>query len=355
MNTQKIRERDRQKEERKCLVLGHIVGSYVSSASPVSSKIVARMMGGDISSATVRNIMGELEDSGYIEQPHTSAGRIPTHLGYRHYVDMVKDRIRFEQNQAQRLASEYTKHIRTMKEVIEKTSFLISRELHNAGIVMWPSIGDFYLKHIELIKLRSETVLAVLITMTNAVQNYIIKLSEDLEKGELEKITNYINSNYECEAFSGIPGDIKSFVQDAPQGNPRDIASSALEIINFIIGENIGNDIYWEGLDYFADEPEFRDMNITRRLLKMFSERKDLARLMRNELPYRGLKIYIGKESDCEVLSECSVVTCGYTLHGKTAGRLGVVGPTRMNYDNALRTVSCLADLVSLKLEEING
>ena len=356
MNKFKNNRKDK-KEERKTRVLAHIVHTYVSSTVPVSSKMVAGKMGGDISSATIRNIMAELEEQGYIEHPHTSAGRVPTHSGYRHYVDIIKDHIRLEKKEARRLAAEYNKRIRTIKEVIEKTSFLISHELHNAGIVMWPSIADFYLKHMELVKIKAETVLAVLVTMTNAVQNYIIRLDGDLEKTELEKITNYINTNYEHSAFSRISEGLKRTLRNAPARERQEAvgtASSALAVIDSIIEKSIENDIYWEGLDYFMDEPEFQDVSVTRKVLQMFSERKELIRFMRGELPYRGLKIYIGRENSSEMLADCSVVTCGYTLHDRTVGRIGVIGPTRMDYDHALRTVDFLSDLISLKLKEIN-
>lgn len=347
-----------RKEARKYRVLGHVVHAYVSSVVPVSSKTVAARMGGNISSATVRNIMAELEDEGFIEQPHISAGRVPTQTGYRHYVDIVKDQIRFEKNEARRLAVEYSRRIRTIKEVIEKTSFLISRELQNAGIVMWPSIEDFYLKRIELVKVKAETVLAVLVTMTNAVKTHIVKLDRVFKKTELEKTANYINDNYECQAFSHISEELCNILRDVPGRNSRevlDVADAALTIIDSIIDKNAGNEIYWEGLNYLMDGVEPRDANITRRVLQMFSERKDLIRFMRRELPYGGVNIYIGRENSCEMLSECSVVTCGYALRGRTVGRIGVIGPTRMDYDHALRTISCLSDLVSLKLEEING
>ena len=344
------------KEQRKHIVLGHIVHAYVSQAVPISSKIVAQRMGGSISSATIRNIMAELEHDGYIEQPHTSAGRVPSHLGYRHYVDMVKDKIRLEKKEAQRLSSEYSCRIRTIKEVIEKTSFLISHELHNAGVVMWPSIEDYYLKHLELIKVRSETVLAVLVTMTNAVKNHIIKLDKDLNKSELERIANYINNHYEHVPFDCISEDIKKSIKEeiSSQDDVYEIAHSALEIMDSIIEENIGNDICWEGLNYFMDEPEFQDVNITRRILEMFSGKSELVRIMRRDLPYKGVRVYIGEENDCDMLSDCSIITCGYSLHDRTVGRIGVIGPTRMDYDHALRTVSCLSDLISSKLEEIN-
>lgn len=347
-----------RKSGRKVLVLEHIVHEYVSKGMPVSSKIVAQRMGGSISSATVRNIMAELEEEDHITHPHTSAGRIPTHSGYRSYVDAVKNQIRLEKRQSQRLAAEYSRRARSINEVIEKTSLLISRELHNAGIVMWPSIEDFYLKHIELIKLRAGTVLAVLVTMTNAVKNFIVKLDEDVEKAKLERVSNFINVNYEHSTFSSISDELRNLLDSDTSRKGQetgDIAKAALSIIDAIIDENIDNEIYLEGLNFFLEQCRLQDIDATRNIIQIFSERRDLIRFLRSELPYRGLRVYIGRENGCEMLRECSMITCGYGMNDRTLGRIGVIGPTRMDYDRALRTVTCLSDLVSSKLEEINN
>lgn len=347
-----------RKEERKYTVLGHIVHAYVSTAVPVSSKTVVERMGGSVSSATIRNVMAELEEEGFIEQPHTSAGRVPTHRGYRYYVDMVTDNIRYEKAQARRLAGEYTRRIRTIKEVIEKTTFLISRELHNAGIVMWPGIDNLYLRHLQLVKLRSETVLAVLITMTNAVKNYIINLDRDLDATELERISNYINANYAEETIPGISEKLKQDLKRPGPDHEEDttnMAAAAIELLGHIMKENIASDIYWEGIDNFMDEPEFRDINTARRILHMFSEKEAMVDLLRRDILSSDLRVYIGQETGCETFNDCSIVTCGYSYRGKPAGRLGVIGLARMDYGRALRTVSCLSELISSKLVEIEG
>ena len=350
------RNKNIEKEERKYLVLGHIVYQYVNTAVPVSSKMISEMMGSRISSATVRNIMAELEDNGFIEQPHTSAGRIPTQSGYRRYVDMIKDKIVMERKEARRLASEYSRRIRTIKEVIETTSFLISRELHNAGLVMWPSIEDFYLKHIELIKIKAETVHAILVTMTNAVRNYIVKLDRDVENVELKRVANYVNSRYEKCAIQLIYEDFNKMIAGDADTDREifGVAKVVLKVVDAIIDENIESDVYCEGLNYFAEKNEFKDLAFSGRILHLFSERKELAALLRQELPASGLNVYIGKENLCEDLKECSIITSGYAMRGRIVGRLGVVGPTRMDYFRALHTVSYLSGLVSAKIEEIN-
>lgn len=343
------------KEERKYNVLGHIVQLYVSTASPVSSKVVAQRMGGNISSATIRNIMADLEEEGYIEQPHTSAGRIPTNSGYRGYVNMVKDHLDFQNKESKKLAHEYTEKVRTIKEIIEKTSYLISRELHNASVVMWPSIMDSYLKQIELVKIKSETVLAIVVTMANAVNNYIIRLDADQEKNVLQRTANYINENFEYDDLTTIADKIRMELEEEAQDSDETaIKKQAFGIISSIMEEDIENEIYWEGLSYFMEELEARDIEFARDILRMFSERRSLIRLMSKELPHREVKVYIGEESNCDMMKNCSMITSGYTLRGKTVGRIGVIGPTRMDYRHALWMMNCLSDVISDKLNEIN-
>ncbi len=348
---------DTKKEERNIAILGHIIREYVSNAVPVSSKVVAEKLGGDVSSATVRNIMAELEEKGYIAQPHTSAGRVPTDLGYRKYVDILKGHIRMQRREAERLSREYNQRITTVKDVIERATFLISHELHNAGLAMWPTMENFYLKRLELVKVRAQTVMAVLITVNNAVKNYIIELDRDLDEAQLTRISNFVNDNYEHKVVSDISQNLTRLLAERPEESKEiiDIVEVALRVVDTMIRENLESEIYFEGLNYFADEPEFRDLDLARRMIQMFSERKEyLVHLLHNELPDRGLRVYIGAEDDRGMLKSCSLITCGYSLQGRTAGRIGVIGPTRMDYYSALSTVSCLADLISEKLEEIS-
>jgi heat-inducible transcriptional repressor len=302
--------------------------------------------------------MSELEEEGMIFQPHTSAGRIPTHLGYRTFVDTVKKDIVLRRKEAQRLKLEYSKRIRTIQEIIQCTSLLLSRELHGAGIVMWPNIEDFYLKHMELIKINAETVMAVLITMTNAVKNYIVRLDTNLARGDLEIISNYINEKYEAEALSHIYAELNR-VLDGITSYHRipglGLAKAALDVLDTIIKENIDNEIYLSGLNYFMDEPEFKDPEVSRRLFGIFSDRRDFLTLFRQEMPGNGMRVYIGKENRNRMLRDCTMITSGYSLRGRTLGRFGVIGPTRMDYEKAMGIMDFMSEFISCKLEEING
>jgi heat-inducible transcriptional repressor len=280
---------------------------------------------------------------------------VPTKSGYRRYVDAIRESLQIKRSEARRLASEYDKHISTIEEVIERTSLLISRELHNAGIVMWPGVDDLYLKRMELVKLRAENVLAILVTMTNAVTNYIVKLDQEMEKRELERISNFINEKYEHLPLSEISAKLKDGIKRTRQEDAADrpLAVAADRIMDSVFLRNAENEMYWSGLDNFMNDPGRRNMDGTRIFFDVFAEKEALMRLLRSELPSRELKVYIDGENMCEKLSGCSLVTSGYTMRGKIVGRLGVIGPARMDYARALSTVSCLAELISDKLKEI--
>jgi heat-inducible transcriptional repressor len=346
-----------RKDLRRDVVLAHIVEAYVSSAVPVSSKIVAERMGGNVSSATIRNVMGELEHQGLIEQPHTSAGRVPTNAGYRHYVALRTEKVSYRKREAQRFAQEYSRRIETIKEVIEKTTFLISRELRNAGIMMWPGVENLYLKHLELVKVRSQIVLAVLVTMTNAVKNHLIRVDREISSEELGKVSRYINDNHSEQPISDISESIRRAMSgETDSGDIGKIARTALKVLDGIVSGTEDNELYWEGIDNFMNEPEFSDVSVVRRVFQVFSDRKkELAGILTRDLASGDVKVYIGDECGVEMLKDCSIVTCGYFFRGRAAGRMGVVGPTRMDYDRALRTVRCLSGLISAKLEEIDG
>jgi heat-inducible transcriptional repressor len=345
---------EKNKEERKLQILASIIREYVSTAVPVSSKSVAEAMGSRISSATVRNIMAELEESGYIEQPHTSAGRRPTDKGYRQFVNVMARRLEIEKEKAVILRDQFEERIRSIKDIIERTTCLISRELKHTGLVMWPTMDGVYLKHIELVRIKAKTVLAVLVTMTNAVKNYIFMLEKDIEKTQLKKISNFLSSNYEENKLSVISERLKVKAPGAGNSQVTKLASSALEIIDKIIEIDIENDVFMEGMNWFAMEPEFRDPNVSKHVLNLISDRKIFGRLMRKELPHRGVNVYIGSENESEILKDCSVITSGYDIQGETVGRFGVVGPTRMDYESILRTIGCLSDVISKKLAELS-
>ena len=189
----------------------------------------------------------------------------------------------------------------------------------------------------------------------NIVKNYILKLDAELENLDLQRVANYINDNFEDSNISRIPTDLKRVIRkrDELPKETIELSKAALSVIDEIMEQDLENELRWEGLNYFMDAPEFGDIDLTKRFLQIFSDKKDLVNLMRSELPSKEVRVYIGKENEYDRFHSCSIITSGYGLHGKTVGRFGVIAPTRMNYGNALRTLGCLSERISSKLEEI--
>jgi len=220
---------------------------------------------------------------------------------------------------------------------------------------MVPTIENLYLKRLELIKVRAENIMAVLVTVPNVVKNYIITLDKEIEKNELDKVANFINDRCEHKAMSAISRHIEEMIDNGGSADVIRTAKVSLEVIRKIIDQNIENEIFFRGLDFFGQEPEFGHPEIVKRILRIISDKKEIARLMREELPQREMKVYIGKENLSVELTDFSLITSGYELKGNAIGRIGVIGPTRMDYDNAITVIDCLSELISTKLDELNG
>jgi heat-inducible transcriptional repressor len=210
----------------------------------------------------------------------------------------------------------------------------------------------------ELVKLKAGTVMAVLVTMTNAVKNYIVDLDVDLKRSDLQVLSNYINEQYAETELSDIYrklGSMMEAVLREGRASGIGLAKAALNIIDTIISDNIESEIYWEGIRFFMQETDNEDLETARSIMRIFSQRKDLMDLLSRELPERNIRIYIGRESKFKIMEDCSVITSGYSMKGVTVGRFGLIGPTRLDYSRAIGIISLMSDLISRKLEEIEG
>lgn len=348
-------KRSDKKRTRRRAVLTHVVRQYVSSSEPVSSGTVTELMNRSCSSATVRNIMGQLEEEGFLEQLHTSSGRIPTDKAYRYFVNNIRDRIKLREREYKRLAREYSAMAGSLEELIERTSNLLSRELRKASLVMWPSLKDTSLQHIGFVKVARGQVLAVIVTMTNAVKKYLLDLASNHSEEELTEAAGYLNKFYRGATFLIIADNLARSKEDAEESDMRkvyELLNTAHELIEGILKKDIENDIYWEGLDYFLEEQFADDLAVTRRLVRAVTGRRELVRILRDDLATGGMSTHIGSECGTE-LNGLSLITCGYDMEGRAVGRLGVIGGTRMDYERVLGTVRFLAELLSLQLKNM--
>lgn len=336
MNTKDFNERQNR-------ILEIIISSYVNTASPIGSRTVSKRMG--ISSATVRNVMADLEEFGYITHPHTSAGRVPTDKGYRRYVESLTRLRDIPKGEARRIEEEYKNRRKSINDLIKKTAEILSAITHQTGIILFPKGEGSTFKHIDLIPAGKKRTLVVLITSAGMVENFIAETKEELA-ADLGVITNLLNS--ECYGLS--LADIKKMLLKRLK-QERDsfqlVVEKASDIIESILLLHRESELYLEGTSYLLAQPEFEGHQIARLIREVFEDKSVLSKLIEQDLGESGIRIHIGKENKLPYMQNCSVLTSRYTIKDELVGRLGIIGPTRMEYDHLIPVVNYVSDVVS--------
>lgn len=330
-------------------ILEIIISSYVNTALPVGSRLVSKMI--DLSSATIRNIMSDLEGLGYITHPHTSAGRIPTDKGYRCYVGSLMKLKNINKEEARRIGDEYRLKKKSIEDIIKKTAEVLAGITHQTGVVLFPKFKTSVFKHIDLISLGKKKVLVVLVTSTGIVQNFIITTAEDLSR-ELDTITNLLNSDYYGATLEGVRDMLIKRVKQE-RDSSYNIVKETSEIIESILQLHYENELYLDGTYSLLSQPEFEDANTAKSMLEVFEDKENLLKLMEEDLETDGIRVYIGKENKYRGMQNCSIVTAGYRVKDELIGRLGIIGPTRMEYNHLIPLVNYISETVTKTLNDL--
>lgn len=331
--------------ERAQRLLQTLVECYIAEGHPVGSRQLARSAGINLSAATVRNVMADLEEVGLVASPHTSAGRVPTSRGYRFFVDMLLKARPLEEGSARHLMAQWGATPASPESVVQQASQLLSSLTHLAGFVRVPQRSQCALRQIDFLNLNARRVLVVLVTQNGQVENQVIETDRPMAPGELAQAANYFN-----ERFAGLSlGEVGRILQtelEQARDQMNRIMRSAMEMGQGILNLK-GEDLIVEGEFNLLDSPELADMQQLRDLLDVFHRKRDLVRLLDESARADGIRIFIGEESGYAALSRCSVITAPYQVDGQVLGVVGVIGPTRMSYQNVIPLVDCTAQIVS--------
>ncbi len=335
-------------DERTRNILMAVIHSFIHTGEPVGSRTISKRFDFGLSPATIRNIMSDLEELGFLEQPHTSAGRMPTDQGYRFYVDNLRDIEVLSAEESALISQRYAPYHGEVDEVMTATSRLLSEISRYAGVVLHIfSITIF--KRIEFVKIRGRQVLAIFVMESGMVHNKLIMLDEEMTQEELYQISNYLN-----QEFSGQPlRTIRQHVLDrmAEEKAQYDkLAQQALSVGAKTFGETSEDesDIYLGGTSNIMDQPEFAsNLDQMKELFKAFEEKNRLISLLDKCLDEPGVHVIIGSETPFKDIRECSFVTHTYSYDNRTLGVLGVVGPKRMVYPRIMAIVDHTANIVS--------
>jgi heat-inducible transcriptional repressor len=327
-------------------VLEFIVLDYISSAEPVGSRTICKRYGIPLSPATVRNVMADLEELGFLWQPHTSAGRVPTDKAFRFYVDEILNVQSLSHIEREKIRRTYRISKYDIPEIMRGTSRILSGLSNYMGVVLAPKMASTIFKHIQFIRLGIDQILAVFVTSGGTVQNVMIYMDDDLSQHELDSMSRYLNEMLKGLALAQVREKILDEMKKEKVAYDR-MMKQALKLGQRAFGGQEEKELYIDGQVNILDELEFANIDKMKSLFRAFEEKSILITLLDQCLAGAGVRITIGSESECREMEGCSLVSAAYGTVDQTLGILGILGPRRMNYSRVIPVVEYTAQVLT--------
>jgi heat-inducible transcriptional repressor len=329
-------------------LLRTLIARYIRDGEPVGSQTLARHAGLDVSAATIRNILGDLEDIGLLSSPHTSAGRIPTAQGYRVFVDSLVQMQPLGEGEVARLRSELPAGTGTQA-LLGNASELLSAMTHFVGVVSVPRREQFAFRHIDFVPLDGRRVLAILVFADNDVQNRVIEPRRLYDPSELERVANYLNTHFAGRPLSDIRATLLRDLRNA-RTEMEGLLAHTVELAEHAL-VTAGEDMVLAGQTRLMGVQDLSDLDRLRELFETFARKREILQLLERTLQAPGVRIFIGEETGLAPLDGVSVVTAPYLAGGQVLGVLGVIGPTRMAYERVIPVVQAAADALGAAID----
>ncbi len=336
-------------DRRRSEILAAIVRQYISSGLPVGSRAVADQLPAPLSSATVRNVMAELEGGGFLYQPHVSAGRVPTEKAYRFYVDRIVEGTRLRPETKSYIDAFFSAGTSTPEELMARTSRLLARVSQHVGVVLGPTLEEKILEHIKLVKLPDRRILAVIVSRPDLIENRVLRLEEDFSQDELDRAAEFLNTEFRGWSLRTIRLEIFSRLAEMKALCDRMLSNVASLFTSGALADEELGPVFVEGAATILDRPEFEDFRKIKDLLATFEEKAKLVKILSACLgsTSSGVRTLIGRENPNYEMQYCAIIVAPYHYRDRVVGALGIVGPTRMEYDRAITTVDYVAHLCS--------
>lgn len=346
-------------------VLAAVIKEHLVTGEAVGSLVLSDRFSNNPgwSSATIRNVLAELEEGGLVEQPHTSAGRVPTDQGYRYYVDNILQEARLSRADLRAIDKVFTSGLdsaTSSDRIMEKMSHALSELSDNVGIVISPAHTENRLNHIEFVQLPDKRILVVLVTTSNFIHNKLIRLDDNISQEELEQTARYLNSEFNGKSLVTIRAEILELMRVEKALYDRLLRNAILLCDMSLDGEESnGGDVYVDGASNILSKPDFVDVDRMRELFRTFEEKSRLIKIL-NECVSRDqystasdVHVVIGREHPISSMRNCALITAPYRLgSNEHLGTLGVVGPMRIEYSRIMAMVNYMARLIERRLEE---
>ena len=330
-------------KERKNKVLHAVIHEYIKTGKPVGSTVLEKNYNFNLSPATLRNLMAELEKEGYLTHPHTSAGRIPTDEGYKAYVNSLVELQRLAVEEEERIKKEYEKKTKEIDSLLSQTSKILSGLSNYTGFVMAPNSKTNLIRNIELVQLSSEQILVVLLTRSGIVKNKVINLNTDSKN--LYELKKFLNNKLRGLSLDEAGRRIVTEVQKY-QNKQKDLFKLAEYISSAI--DSIKDDIYMDGTSNVLGLPDFNDFESARSLVKLNEDKERLIEIIGEDFKEsNGVKVQIGGQGKIADLKDLSVITTSYSYGNKIIGVLGIIGPKRMEYEKMMALVKSVSKVVN--------
>lgn len=337
--------------ERSQRLLKFLVERYIRDGQPVGSRTLSKDSGLDLSPASIRNVMADLEECGLINSPHTSAGRVPTAQGYRFFVDSLLTIKPLGEREILSLKNQIGP-VEDSRSLLASASSLLSEVSSMAGIVMLPRRDMVALGQVEFLPLSGNQVLVVLIINEREVQNRIIQTSRRYSPAELQQAANYLNQSFAGRDLSSVRERLLGEMKQTRE-NMDQLMVAAIEMAGKAFQpDSEGGDYVMAGQTNLMNYAEMANIERLKQLFETFNRKRDVLHLLDQSMHAEGVQIFIGEESGYEALDECSLVTAPYKVGGEVVGVLGVIGPTRMAYDRMIPIVDVTAQLLGAALNQ---
>ena len=336
-------------EAREQEILKAIVQDYIATALPVGSRTIVRRHGLRMSAATVRNVMADLADLGLITQPHSSAGRVPTDLGYRFYVDSLLTTQ--SPTPAERELIGGGADDGNVTTLLANSSRVLSGLTQHVGMVTAPFLGDPTFKHIEFVPLGGRRILAILVSRSNYVQNRVFRLDHDLSEHELQRVSRYLNDKLEGLTLREIREHAARELRTTKEIYYQLLMEAVRQ--DHLSSDDAARLLFLEGTSSLLELPEFGDIEQARELLRTLERHHNLLKVLDEVMDADGVQVFIGAETPLGERLDCSVVAINYGVEGRLLGAIGVIGPRRMDYSRVISLVQYTSQVVERKLRTV--
>ena len=334
--------------EREKLILHAVVHTYITTAEAVGSRTIVKRYGLDFSPATVRNVMADLEDIGFLKQIHSSSGRIPTDRGYRYYVDYLMKVQELTLAERGRIEDQLSRQLNDLDSVMRQTCHMLALVSEQTSIVESPNESDAEVRRIELISLSTEKVAVLTADSYGQVHTLMVDVEQRVLPEELSRLSAFLNEHFTGMTLEHLKEQVKSRMQEYVD-EQRQMAEKALLLLMALPHSRVAQ-VFLEGTSNLLDQPEFRDIAKAREMFTLLEERDRLSELLKQRLRTESeprLSVIIGSDDDNSALQDISFVTAPYQVSGKTVGWVGVMGPRRMPYSKVTALVDYTAGVLS--------